>query len=50
MSLYVDLASRRVAAMPGEIISRLSAIHATHEELPQPPEAGRAMSLAGKRK
>ena len=50
MSLYVDLASRRVAAMPGEILSRLPAIHASHKELPQPPEAGRAISLAGKRK
>ena len=49
MSLYVDLASRRVASMPGEIISRLSAILATHRELPRPPEAGRTMGL-GKRK
>ncbi len=49
MSLYVDLASRRVAAMPVEIASRLAAIHATHKQLPRPPEAGRAMSLTGKR-
>jgi len=49
MSLYVDLASRRVAAMPEEISSRLAAIHATHKELPRPPEAGRAMSLSRKR-
>ena len=49
MSLYIDLASRRVAAMPEEITSRLAAIHATHKELPRPPEAGRVMSLAGKR-
>lgn len=50
MSLYIDLASRRVAAMPEEITSRLAAIHATHKELPRPPEAGRAMTLAGNRK
>ena len=49
MSLYVDLASRRVAAMPREITSRLTAIHATHKELPRPPEAGRTMSLVRKR-
>jgi acyl-CoA thioester hydrolase len=49
MSLYVDLASRRVAAMPLEIASRLAAIHATHKQLPRPPEAGRAMSLTGER-
>ena len=49
MSLYVDLASRRVAAMPGEITARLSAIHAAHRELPRPPEAGRVMSLTGPR-
>jgi acyl-CoA thioester hydrolase len=50
MSLYVDLASRRVAAMPEEITSRLAAIHATHGALPRPPEAGRVMSLTAKRK
>ncbi len=49
LSLYVDLASRRVAAMPREITSRLTAIHATHKELPRPPEAGRTMSLVRKR-
>jgi acyl-CoA thioester hydrolase len=49
MSLYVELASRRVAAMPEEITSRLAAIHATHKELTRPPEAGRAMSLTGRR-
>jgi acyl-CoA thioester hydrolase len=46
MSLYVDLASRRVTAMPEEISSRLAAIYATHKKLPRPPEAGRTMSLA----
>ncbi len=45
MSLYVDLASRRVAAIPEEIANRLAAIYATHRELPRPPEAGRIMSL-----
>ena len=45
MSLYVDLASRRVTAMPEEISSCLAAIYATHKELPRPPEAGRTMSL-----
>jgi hypothetical protein len=35
--------------MPEEITSRLAAIHATHKELPRPPEAGRAMSLTRKR-
>ena len=50
MSLYVDLASRRVSTMPAEISDRLAAIHASHKELPRPPEAGRVMSLTGKRK
>jgi acyl-CoA thioester hydrolase len=48
LSLYVDLASRRVAAMPEEISSRLAAIYATHKEMPRPPEAGRTMSLGSK--
>jgi len=50
MSLYVDLASRRVAQMPEEIGTRLAAVHATHKDLPRPPEAGRVMSLPGKGK
>ncbi len=50
MSLYVELASRRVAAMPEEIANRLAAIYATHKALPRPPEAGRAMSLTRKRR
>lgn len=49
MSLYVDLASRRVSPMPVEISDRLAAIHASHRDLPRPPEAGRVMSLTGKR-
>ena len=48
MSLYVDLASRRVAAMPEEISSRLAEIHAIHKKLPRPPEAGRTMGLVRK--
>ena len=48
MSLYVDLASRRVAAMPDEIFSCLAEIHAIHKDLPRPPEAGRALSLVRK--
>lgn len=48
MSLYVDLESRRVAAMPAEISSRLADIHAIHKKLPRPPEAGRTMGLVRK--
>ncbi len=48
MSLYVDLATRRVAAMPEEISSRLAEIHAIHKKLPRPPEAGRIMGLVRK--
>ncbi len=48
MSLYVDLASRRVTAMPEEISSRLAEIYAIHKQLPRPPEAGRTMGLVRK--
>ncbi len=46
LSVHVDLEARRVVPMPEEITSRLAAIHATHQELPWPSEAGRAVSLS----
>ncbi len=49
LALHVDLEARRVAPMPDEITSRLAEIHATHKDMPRPPEAGRAVTLSGNR-
>lgn len=43
LSLHVDLASRRVAPMAGELTGRLAALQAAQRTRPVPPEAGRAV-------
>ena len=45
LNLHVDLPARRVAALPEEITARLADIHATHKDLPRPPEVGRIMGV-----
>ena len=46
MSLHVSRATRRAAVMAPEILDRLAAIQRTHDALPRPPQAGRAIALA----
>ena len=46
MSLHVDLATRRGAAMAPEITARLAAIQAVHDTAPRPPQAGRRIGLS----
>lgn len=45
MSLYVDLATRRVAAMPDEIFERVEAIGRAHAALPRPAVAGKGIAM-----
>jgi acyl-CoA thioester hydrolase len=49
MSLHVDLNIRRAAAMPDYLQARLQEIYQAHAKLPQPPQAGRSISMSGKR-
>jgi len=49
LMLFVDLGSRRVAAMPGWLQQRLAAVRAAHARLPVPPVAGRSIALANRR-
>lgn len=44
LTLYVDLARRRVAPFPAEVRARLAAVQAAHRGLPLPPEAGRVIA------
>lgn len=44
LTLYVDLARRRVAPFPAQIRARLEAVFAAHRDLPLPPEAGRVIA------
>jgi acyl-CoA thioester hydrolase len=44
LTLYVDLARRRVTPFPEEIITRLEAVFTAHRSLPLPPEAGRVVA------
>ena len=48
MSLHVDLATRRGAAMAPTVRARLAAIQAAHDALPRPPQVGRVMGLAAR--
>lgn len=44
LTLYVDLARRRVAPFPADIRARLATVDAAHRALPLPPEAGRVIA------
>ena len=45
LSLYVDMATRRVTAIPAEVTARLAETLKSHEGLEWPPEAGQGISL-----
>ncbi|MEX0760507.1 MAG: thioesterase family protein [Tistlia sp.] len=45
MSLFVDLATRRVTAMPDEIYAKVEAIGRAHAALPRPAIVGKAIVM-----
>ena len=45
LSIYVDMTTRRSAAIPEEVQNRLRDILSEHGELPRPEEAGRPMRV-----
>ena len=49
LMLFVDLGSRRVAAMPAWLLQRLAAVKAAHAGLPVPPVVGRSIDLSNRR-
>jgi acyl-CoA thioester hydrolase len=47
MSLHVNLAARRVTALPADKLAALQAIVARRGDAPLPPEAGRRIAMPG---
>jgi acyl-CoA thioester hydrolase len=45
MALHVDMAARKTAAFPGEIVARLERMKAAHAALPVPQGAGRRIAM-----
>lgn len=50
MSLFVDLASRRVTEMPDEVFDRVDAIGRAHAALPRPELAGKAIAMPARKR
>lgn len=50
MTLHVDMAQKRVAPWPDNIMERLRAMRAAHADLPVPEEAGRKIGIRRKDK
>jgi acyl-CoA thioester hydrolase len=48
MSLHVDMAARRTAPFPDEVVAALAHMKAAHAEVPCPQAAGRAIAMPGK--
>jgi len=49
LSLHVDMATRKVAAMPDELYSRVAEVMRAHSALPWPDEVGRVIHVAQRR-
>ncbi|MGH6933498.1 MAG: thioesterase family protein [Dongiaceae bacterium] len=47
--LHIDFRRRKVSPMPDELMAYVARMRRLHAALPEPPEAGRRISLAGKR-
>ena len=45
LPIHVDLAARRSAPLPDDILSRLAALMAAHAELPRPREVGSVIAI-----
>lgn len=49
MSLHVDMAAKKVARFPAEVMQRLEAMKAAHAALPAPEGVGRRIAMPAKR-
>ncbi|MGE3832082.1 MAG: thioesterase family protein [Parvibaculaceae bacterium] len=48
MVMHVDLAAKRSAPFPPDIIARIEAMHAAHKVLPVPPQVGHRIAIPRK--
>ncbi len=49
MTLHVDMAAKKVAPFPDNVLAALAAMKAAHAHLPRPQDAGRCIKMPGKR-
>jgi acyl-CoA thioester hydrolase len=49
MALHIDMAARKVAPWPADVMDRLARVKATHSRLPLPDGAGRRIGMTQKR-
>ena len=49
MSLHVDMAAKKTAVFPPEVVERLAALKQSHSSLPYPDGAGRKIAMPGGR-
>jgi len=48
MTLHVDMATKKVAPFPDNVMSKLELMKIAHAELPRPEAAGRSVKMPGK--
>jgi acyl-CoA thioester hydrolase len=46
MTLHIDMAAKKVAPWPADVMQRLAGIKAAHSRLPLPDGAGRRIGMA----
>ncbi len=49
MTLHIDMAAKKVAPWPDDVMARFAAMKAAHSMLPVPPDAGRRIAMPAKR-
>jgi acyl-CoA thioester hydrolase len=49
ISLHIDMAAKKVAPWPAEVMGRLARVKAAHSRLPSPDGAGRRIAMTQKR-
>jgi len=48
MTLHVDLAAKRSAPFPDEVLARIEEMHKAHAGLPRPPQLGHVIAIPRK--
>ena len=49
MTLHIDMAAKKVAPWPGDVLAKFAAMKDAHGKLPVPPDAGRRIAMPMKR-
>jgi acyl-CoA thioester hydrolase len=46
--MHVDMTAKRAAPFPPEMLERVAAMHAAHQDLPVPPQVGHRIGIVRK--